>query len=92
MTTADGRRLARLFLESADPLCAGIWYVCCLSLSLGLHYDHNQVTARTKSEKNFNNKKGESNPRVSSIVFITILAELACIMPVSVADSLESHA
>ena len=65
-------------------------FVVCLSL--GLHYDHNQVTARTKSEKNFNNKKGESNPRVSSIVFITILAELACIMPVSVADSLESHA
>ena len=56
------------------------------------YYDHNQVTDRTKSEKNFNNKKGESNPRVSSIVFITILAELACIMLVSVADSLESHA
>ena len=56
------------------------------------YYDHNQVTGRTKSEKNFNNKKGESNPRVLSIVFITILAELACIMPVSVADSLESHA
>ena len=43
MTTADGRRLARLFLVSADPLCAGIWYVCCLSLS--------RVTLRSSASK-----------------------------------------